>query len=138
MGVSGDAYYNAPAHRLFPARPEESARATSGARPAWGLARCPTRRTGTVKLGDCLCAGRVTVAVLRCRTRCLVGHRETNHQSPGGVAFHRELAWHRSRRSVTPNPEMIADRSERFEKALRLLRRLEPTHHPLTLPCGLV
>jgi len=67
------------------------------------------------------------------------GYRwEADHFSPRASLLRQELSSGNGRRTVAAGSEVIPHRAERPEKALRLLRRLEPPHGALTLACRLV
>jgi len=66
------------------------------------------------------------------------GHAEANHLAPGGVSFHKQLAPSAGRSAVASDSEVVADRAERSQKGLGVLRRLEATHYTLALACRLV
>ena len=46
---------------------------------------------------------------------------ETDHFSPGGVPLDQELTSSACRSAISPDPEVIADRTKRTQKVLRLL-----------------
>ena len=65
-------------------------------------------------------------------------HTKANDLSPGGASFHQQLASSGSGRAVAADAEMVANRAERSQKVLGVLRRLEPAHQPFALTCRLM
>jgi hypothetical protein len=67
------------------------------------------------------------------------GYRcQADHLAACAAPFCQELSSSESRRAVAAGAEVIAHNSERSEKALGLLWRLEPPHGALTLTRRLV
>jgi hypothetical protein len=64
--------------------------------------------------------------------------RQATDLPPGAAPFYQKLSPLRGWRAVPARAEMVAERAERHQEALRLLRRFEPPHHSLALTGGLV
>jgi hypothetical protein len=69
---------------------------------------------------------------------------EADQLSPGGVSLHKQLAPSGGRSAIASDSviasdsEVVADRAERPQEGLGVLRRFEATHDPFPLACRLV
>ena len=72
-----------------------------------------------------------------CRSRSGYG-LQADHLSPCTASFRQELSSSPRRVAIATAAEVITNGTERLEKPLRLLRRLEPPHRSFSLPRRLV
>jgi hypothetical protein len=76
--------------------------------------------------------------VLFCGDGPLLLGRDSRHVAPGRETCSEDGAVVAAREAMPPRTEVFSDQAERFQKPLRLRRRLEPSHRPFPLSRWLV